>query len=314
LRGLVRDVSLEGIRTRHPWPQPHPAEYTLDVLTIRRATLADAAEAGRICYEAFFKINTDHGFEPDIPSAEMAIAFTRELFAHPGFYNVVAELDGQIVGSNCLDERSLIAGIGPITVDVGVQNRGIGKALMGAVIERAQGQKAPGIRLVQAAFHNRSLALYTNLGFVVREPLAVLAGRTVRRTVDGCSVRAASLGDLDACDQVCRTVHGHDRRGELADAIGQGTAFVVERGGHITGYTSVLGFFGHSVGLANLDVMALIAGCGEFHGPGIFVPTRNVELFDWCLRQGLRVMQPMTLMSVGMYNEPSGAFLPSVTF
>jgi hypothetical protein len=41
---------------------------------------------------------------------------------------------------------------------------------------------------------------------------------------------------------------------------------------------------------------------------------RNVELFRWGLEQGLRVVQPMTLMSYGLYNEPRGAFLPSVLY
>jgi hypothetical protein len=39
------------------------------------------------------------------------------MFSHPGFYCVVAESEGRIVGSNCLDERSAIAGVGPITVE-----------------------------------------------------------------------------------------------------------------------------------------------------------------------------------------------------
>jgi hypothetical protein len=41
---------------------------------------------------------------------------------------------------------------------------------------------------------------------------------------------------------------------------------------------------------------------------------RNWELFRWCLDNGLRVVEPMTLMSVGLYNEPVGAFLPSVLY
>ena len=42
--------------------------------------------------------------------------------------------------------------------------------------------------------------------------------------------------------------------------------------------------------------------------------TRNGELFRWCLGNGLRVVQPMTLMSLGLYSEPKGAFLPSVLY
>ena len=42
---------------------------------------------------------------------------------------------------------------------------------MQAVMERAVAKKMPGIRLVQDGYHNRSLCLYTSLGFVTREPL-----------------------------------------------------------------------------------------------------------------------------------------------
>ena len=34
----------------------------------------------------------------------------------------------------------------------------------------------------------------------------------------------------------------------------------------------------------------------------------------WCLEHGLRVTQPLTLMSRGLYNEPAGAFLPSILY
>ena len=97
-------------------------------LTIRRATAADVPAAAKICFEAFYQINIEHNFPADIPSVEVANGFMGILFAHPGFYCVVAELDGQVVGSNCLDERSPISGIGPLTVDVNAQNHGAGRA------------------------------------------------------------------------------------------------------------------------------------------------------------------------------------------
>ena len=127
-------------------------------------------------------------------------------------------------------------------------------------------------------------------------------------------MRAAGEADLDACNQVCRQVHGHDRSKEVAGAIREGAARVVERGGRVTGYTTSLAFFGHSVGESNLDMQSLIAAADGFGGPGILVPTRNAELFRWCLESGLRVVQPMTLMSIGLYNEPKGAWLPSILF
>ena len=71
-------------------------------------------------------------------------------------------------------------------------------------------------------------------------------------------------------------------------------------------------FFGHAVGETNEDLQASIADATVFHGPGILVPTRNTGLFRWCLENGLRVVQPMTLMTMGLYNEPAGTYLPSV--
>src|SRR5438445_3037445 len=94
-------------------------------VTVRRAKPEDVPICGRICYEAFTKINTDHGFPPDFPGPEAGIGVLSMMFSHPGFYGVVAESEGRIVGSNCLDERSTIAGVGPITIDPGIQNRGI---------------------------------------------------------------------------------------------------------------------------------------------------------------------------------------------
>jgi hypothetical protein len=89
---------------------------------------------------------------------------------------------------------------------------------------------------------------------------------------------------------------------------------VVERGGGITGYASALAFFGHTTAETNLDLQALIGSVDSFGGPGILVPARNGALFQWCLANGLRVVQPMTLMSTGLYNEPAGAWLPSILF
>ncbi|HEY2676550.1 MAG TPA: GNAT family N-acetyltransferase [Steroidobacteraceae bacterium] len=236
------------------------------------------------------------------------------MLTHPRFYCVVAQVGDQIVGSNVLDERNAIHGIGPITVDPKVQNTTVGRLLMEDVMARSAAQKAPGARLVQAAFHNRSLALYSKLGFNVREPLACMQGPPVAVNLPGRLVRRAALSDIDACNRVCSVVHGHDRGGELLDAIQEGTATVVEYGNQIRGYATIIGFFGHAVGLTNGDLQALIGDAKSIAGPGFLLPSRNAELFRWCLAHGLRVVQPMTLMSVGLYNEPAGAFLPSITY
>jgi predicted N-acetyltransferase YhbS len=283
-------------------------------LRIRRATLEDAPECARICYEAFGEIADRHNFPRDFSTAEQTRAVMSRLFSHPGYYAIVAERDGRIIGSNCMDERSAIFGIGPITIDPDAQDRGAGRALMQEAMARAVERVTPGVRLVQAAYHNRSLALYAKLGFITREPLSLMGGRPLKAGMIGYAVHAAGSGDLEDCNRLCRRVHGHDRDGALKEAIEQGSASVVRRGGRITAYTTGIGFVGHAVAETNDDLQALIAAAQEFFGPGFLLPTRNAELLRWCLQRGMTIVQPMTLMTIGLYNEPQGAYLPSILY
>src|SRR5580704_8838374 len=246
---------------------------------LRLATPDDAAACGRICYDAFSAINDAHGFPREFPSAEVTVGLLRMLLEHPGFYGVVAERDGTIIGSNFLDERSAIVGVGPISVDPAVQNQGVGRRLMQDVIDRAASRQAPGVRLCQAAFHCRSLCLYTTMGFRTREPLSVMSGTPLNRSIPGYHIRAAQYSDIQSCNEVCFDVHGFDRGGEWKDGIEQRTATVVERDGRISGYATAIGFFAHSVARSNQDLIALIAAAPEFTGPGFLLPTRNYEVF-----------------------------------
>src|SRR5262252_8236032 len=170
---------------------------------LRSGTAADAEVCGRICYNAFKTISEAHGFVPDFPAPQAAIDVLTRMLANPKFYSVVAEIDGRIVGSNFLDERNMIAGVGPITVDPTVQNRAIGRRLMDAVHERASERNFPGVRLIQSGFHTRSLSLYAKLGYDVREHLACMQGNAIGICVDGRVVRPATEKDVDACNRLC---------------------------------------------------------------------------------------------------------------
>jgi predicted N-acetyltransferase YhbS len=282
---------------------------------LRNGNPEDARILGRICYQAFKTISGSHNFPPDFPSEEVATDLISMLLSIPNVYSVVAEDEsGEPVGSNFLWEADTVAGVGPITVGVNAQNASYGRAMMEDVIRRSDEQGHPSVRLVQAAFHNRSLSLYTKLGFDAVEPLSNIQGPSLGLKIDGYKVRKMTRDDFSAVDALAFRVHGVSRHNGVAAAIEQQTAMVVEHNGSISGYTTGIGFFGHSVGESNSELKALIGAAESFAGPGFLSPSRNGDLLRWCLERGLKIVQPMTLMSRGLYQEPRGAFLPSILY
>jgi predicted N-acetyltransferase YhbS len=287
---------------------------TSEPVALRQFEQRDIAACGRICYEAFRAIAQRHGFPPDLPSVEAGTGIMETLYNGPGFYGVVAERESAVLGSNWLDERNVISGIGPVTIDPRVQDGGLGRLLMDAVIERSDARGFPGVRLVQAAFHARSLSLYAKLGFASREELAVMDGDAVDSKLAAYTVRPLRPDDIRACNELCAYVHGFDRGTELAAAGAVNAAFVAERDGEIRAYTSGLGYFGHSVGETTDAICALLTAAPRLPSLGLLVPIRNYRLFRWCLDRGMRVVETMTLMSRGLYQEPSGPYLPSILY
>ncbi len=283
-------------------------------VTLRRAVQADIPECGRILYEAFATLADRHGFPHDFPSIEAATKSMNALISNPGFHGVVAEVDGRVVGSSFLDERSTIHAIGPVSVDPTAQDHHVGRALMVSMLERAKETGTPGVRLVQISYHNRSLSLYAKLGMDVRGTFAAMYGEPIHASFSGYAVRTATAADEAACNALCLRVHGHTRAGEVGGSIADGKVKVVERLGRITAYTTGVHYFGHSVAETNDDLQALIGAADDLGTPGIIVPLANAELFRWCLAHDLRVFFVLNMMTIGLYQEPVGAYLPSVGY
>jgi GNAT superfamily N-acetyltransferase len=292
------------------------APPTTGQVTLREPEPGDLEECARICFEAFGAIHDQHRFPRDFPALEVATGLMSMLIPHPQVWGVVAEVDGRIVGSNFLDERDPIAGVGPITVDPEIQNAGIGRRLMEAVLER--GREAPGIRLVQDGFHMRSLSLYTSLGFDVTASCVVLSGTPRDDAVAGFEVRPVTEEDLEDCAALCKRVHGFERTGALRDAIGgPATPFAAVRGGRITAYATGLTAWLLAYGVAETeeDMWALLLGGAPMaRAPlSLLVPLQS-GLFRWLLQQGLRGIKPMNVMARGEYSEPRGSWFPSVIY
>ena len=299
------------------------ADTTDPTLRFRPGRIDDVKEVGKIMYDAFSSVANKHGFPSDFPTIDVGIGVASYFLSNSGFYSVVAEDirkdKDKIVGSNFLDERSnMVAGVGPITVDPNFQNKGAGRRLMKNVMERAVNKNFPAIRLLQASYNNRSLSLYASLGFEIREPISAMQGKQIHKVIPGRSVRMATESDLKSCNAICKEIHGHDRNGELRESIKIGIAKVVLCEDRITGYTTGLTFFNHSVGYTNDDIMPLIGSTttinDSYGGPGILIPSRNTQLLRWCLDNGLKLVQQLTLMTIGLYNEPAGSYMPSVLY
>jgi GNAT superfamily N-acetyltransferase len=283
-------------------------------VVLREVEPADADACARIVYEAFGDIHDQHRFPRDFPSPEAAARMMAAWVPHPAVWGVVAERDGRIVGSNFLDERDPIAGVGPITVDPRGQNAGVGRKLMEAVLER--GQEARGIRLVQDGFHMRSLSLYTSLGFDVTAACVLMSGKPRRSGSAGVEVRHLTEEDLEECAALCRRVHGFERTGALRDAMRAFTAYAAVRDGRIVAYASTLAFWqvGHGVAETDDDMRALLLGGSAAGDPiSLLVPLQS-GLFRWCLEQGLRAVKPMNVMARGEYQEPRASWFPSVLY
>lgn len=288
-------------------------------MEVREARPEDAEDCGRVVYEAFKGIADRRGFPPDFPAVEAATEFMTAWTAHPAIYGVVAELDGSVVACNFLDQRDPIYGVGPMTVSPAAQGQGLGRRLMSDVLER--GTDGVGIRLLQAPHNPVSMSLYASLGFEVKEPVVRISG-VVRSTPDaGIEVRALELeDDLDACAELCRRVHGFERSNELLDAAGVPMLQpkVAVRDGRITGYATGVHFWplGHGVAETDEDLRALILGAaaGSDAPVDLLLPVRQAGLFRWALDEGMRVVNPMTLMTRGEYREPQGSWFPSVLY
>ena len=285
-------------------------------IAIRPAVATDSDACGRIIYEAFKEIAGRHGFPAHFPTVELAIQRAHHCINHPSIYGVVAESEGKIIGSNFLDERDPIRGLGPVTVDRRVQVRGTGRRLMEAVLQRGRG--AVGVRLVQDSFNMLSLSLYASLGFEVRESLLLMRGRPNGKLPFGIIVRPVEKEDLSECAALCKKIHGFERVNEMKDALEALSPLVAVREGRISAYALALHRWplNHSVAETEEDLKALLLGAAAMNSEPLsfLLPVRQASFFRWCLSQSFRAVMPMTLMAMGEYQDPDGCYFPSVLY
>jgi predicted N-acetyltransferase YhbS len=286
------------------------------VITIEliRPVAADGEALADVCYRAFKDISEKHGYESDFYNIEFAQMVISGCIANESGYSVAARVDGTLVGSNFFSFTDEVAGVGPVSVDPPRQSAGIGRALMKDLLREAKERGIERVRLMQDAFNMTSLALYASLGFDTRHPVVLLDPAPERHP----DVRPMTPDDLDSVESLSRDIYKVSRRDDAGQHIGRGPfkPFVRERNGRVVGYF-VIGMPGHGCAESDDDLLALAQHAATEAPPEIarcFCPLRESSLYRKFLAAGFRNRKVMNLMTLGPYDEPEGAWMPSVGY
>jgi predicted N-acetyltransferase YhbS len=288
----------------------------MPAVALRPATPDDTAACGRLIHAAFADLAARHGLAPDFVSPAAAAAMVEGFLADATVHAVVATSGAEIVGVTFLHQGDRVRTIGPLAVAPGWQGAGVGRRLMQAVLDRAGPQAS--VRLLVDAANTGAMALGASLGLAVKEPLLLLAGMPHGPAPREASVRRMRSTDIPACAALCKAVHGITRTHELASPHPSRVPFVIERDQRITGYLTAPGnwLLNHGVAESPGDLRGLLVGAAAVtrQPAGLLLPARGNALLGWALEQGMRVVKPMTLMARGAYQQPRGAWFPSMFY
>jgi GNAT superfamily N-acetyltransferase len=164
-------------------------------------------------------------------------AFFRFATGHPNCRPILAERDGEIVGTGVATVSGQVGWVGAIWVAPAVRRRGLGRAITEAVIEELEGS---GCRTLVLVATEAGRPVYERLGFEVltHDHVLVASGCGAERTrsVADPSVRQfVPTVDLDAAAALDGWATGEDRRHILktcdgwvvGGAAGEVTAFML---------------------------------------------------------------------------------------
>jgi len=280
-----------------------------------RAESHQVSELGRICFEAFKDVEERHHLASGFPTIAEARNVIDILVQREDWYSVAALIDGKLVGSNFLSLTDSVAGVGPLSVDLPFQGRGIGRALMTDVIEYARRNDIEHITLLQEAYDTRSLSLYASLGFEVKVPVALM--QAIPAVKADSSVRPVTQADLPAIKELSTRIYKTSRCNEVATATRFGLSPLLrEYQGRITGYV-MLGIPGHGVAETETDALTLIGEAARRLPPEaalFFCPLSEASLYRKALKAGHRAIKIQNLMALGPYEPPNEVWLPSTYY
>jgi ribosomal protein S18 acetylase RimI-like enzyme len=215
----------------------------------------------------------------DIPAATRAIladdwgdrrAWFEFVVGHPSCRAVVAEVDGEIVGTGVTTVNGPVAWIGTIWVAPAWRRGGLGTALTGATIEEAEAASARTLLLVAT---EAGRPLYEGLGFEVQSWYVTLeapgVGAAPAATMGPPRLRAFDTADLASMASLDRAATGEDRGHLLSAFASPASARVLDGRDGIAGFVVRAPWGGGAtIAPAASDAAAILQARRVAAGPG----------------------------------------------
>jgi GNAT superfamily N-acetyltransferase len=195
--------------------------------------------------------------------------------------------------------------IGLVLVAPEQQGRGIGRALMKALIAESE----PRTLMLNATAEG--LPLYEKLGFVstgfVCQHQGRLAEAPVLPPAADVPLRRAVSSDHAALCALDAAVFGADRSALIGSLLATGDAWLVDRAGQPAGFAILRAFgrgmiIGPVVASSEDEAIALVAGAAKAAPPGVLrmdIPAHAEGLAAWLTAAGLPAIDTVTVMLRG---------------
>ncbi len=170
---------------------------------------------------------------------------------HPGCTPLVADVDGQVVGTGVATVNGTVGWVGMIFVDEALRGRGIGTALTEAVIAELETAGCASFALVATPLGR---PIYERLGFRADMDYRVIAAAGLGLapatlgpgSPGGPRLRSLVTDDLPALLALDRAATGEDRAHLLLATLEPGAAVVaVDPDGRVAGYEARTAWGGH---------------------------------------------------------------------
>lgn len=236
--------------------------------------------------------------------------------------------NGHLMGTCFYHPREMHCSLGIMNVHPNYFGRGVARALLQFILDYADRQGFPAIRLTSSAMNIDSFSLYTRAGFVPRYAYqdmiaAVPESGFEHTTADADNVRPARLDDVQAIIALEKDISGIcrekdyrfaiDNRGDVWDML------VYENGGSIDGFLisvkhAASRMLGPGVTRTQAQAAALISkGLDRYRGGGVvfLVPVEMAELVQTMYSWGLRNCETHFCQVRGEFQPFRGVNMPT---